>query len=132
MDTDRTAAGRGYPFHPDLTEVFYAKWTALDRFQKTRGILRTFAMALREAEKWDEIPRVGPNVFLSAPGKAGLSEAGRELVTVAETEEYEGKKPNWARGCCGGRRRATGWMTGTPRPKGRSCRRHGGWGTGRT
>lgn len=85
-----------YPFHPDLTEVFYTKWTGLDRFQKTRGILRTFAMALREAEKWDESPLVGPNVFLSAPGKAGLSEAGRELVTVAETEEYEGRKPNWA------------------------------------
>jgi hypothetical protein len=85
-----------YPFHPDLTDVFYAKWTGLDRFQKTRGILRTFAMALREAEKWDESPLVGSNVFLSAPGKAGLSEAGRELVTVAETEEYEGKKPNWA------------------------------------
>ena len=85
-----------YPFHPDLTEVFYAKWTGLDRFQRTRGILRTFAMALREAEKWDQCPLVGPNVFLSEPGKAGLSEAGRELVTVAETEEYEGKKPNWA------------------------------------
>lgn len=85
-----------YPFHPDLTEVFYTKWTGLDRFQRTRGILRTFAMALREAEKWDESPLVGPNAFLSEPGKAGLSEAGRELVTVAETEEYEGKKPNWA------------------------------------
>jgi hypothetical protein len=85
-----------YPFHPDLTDVFYTKWTSLDRFQKTRGILRTFAMALREAEKWDESPLVSANVFMSAPGKAGLSEAGRELVTVAETEEYEGKKPNWA------------------------------------
>ena len=85
-----------YPFHPDLTEVFYTKWTSLDRFQKTRGILRTFAMALREAERWDQCPLVGPNVFLGESGKSGLSEAGRELVTVAETEEYEGKKPNWA------------------------------------
>lgn len=85
-----------YPFHPDLTEVFYTKWTSLERFQKTRGILRTFAMALREAERWDLCPLIGSNVFLGEPGKSGLSEAGRELVTVAETEEYEGKKPNWA------------------------------------
>ncbi len=85
-----------YPFHPDLTEVFYTKWTGLDRFQRTRGILRTFAMALREAAQWDESPLIGANVLLSEPGKASLSGAARELVTVAETEEFEGKKPNWA------------------------------------
>src|SRR5204863_9990210 len=43
-----------YPFHPDLTEVLYAKWTQLESFQRTRGILRTFALALRDAEKWDK------------------------------------------------------------------------------
>ena len=42
-----------YPFHPDLTEIFYTRWTQLDGFQRTRGILRTFAIALRDAEKWD-------------------------------------------------------------------------------
>src|SRR5207237_2779696 len=42
-----------YPFHPDLTEVLYAKWTQLENFQRTRGILRTFALALRDAETWD-------------------------------------------------------------------------------
>ena len=31
-----------YPFHPELTEVFYTRWTQLDGFQRTRGILRTF------------------------------------------------------------------------------------------
>lgn len=86
---------RSYPFHPDLTEVFYAKWTQLDRFQRTRGVLRTFALALREAEKWDDSPLVGPRVFLSAEKKDGLSEAMRELVTVADTEEHEGKKQAW-------------------------------------
>jgi predicted AAA+ superfamily ATPase len=39
-----------YPFHPDLTEVLYAKWTQLESFQRTRGILRTFALALRDAQ----------------------------------------------------------------------------------
>jgi len=86
---------KSFPFHPDLTEVFYGKWTQLNRFQRTRGVLRTFALALREAEKWDTSPLVGPAVFLNAPGDLTLSEAARELVTVADTEEHEGKRTAW-------------------------------------
>ncbi len=86
---------RSFPFHPDLTEVLYSKWTQLARFQRTRGVLRTFALALREAEAWDTSPLVGPAVFLAAPEREGLSEALRELVTVADTEEWEGKKQVW-------------------------------------
>jgi len=86
---------KSYPFHPDLTEVFYAKWTQLDRFQRTRGVLRTFALALREAESWDTSPLVGPAAFLADPKRDGLSEAMRELVTVADTEEHEGKRQAW-------------------------------------
>lgn len=87
---------RSYPFHPDLTDVLYSKWTNLEGFQRTRGILRTFALALREAEAWgDESPLIGVNVFLGAPGKAALSEGARELTTVAGTEEYEGKRQEW-------------------------------------
>jgi len=84
-----------YPFHPDLTEVLYSKWTQLARFQRTRGVLRTFALALREAEKWDKSPLIGPAVFLNAQENEGLSEALREMVTVADTEETEGKKQAW-------------------------------------
>lgn len=84
-----------YPFHPDLTEVLYSKWTQLARFQRTRGVLRTFALALREAEKWDLSLLIGPAVFLNAPKKEGLSEALREMVTVADTEVTEGKKQAW-------------------------------------
>ncbi len=58
--------------------------------------MRTFALALREAEKWDQSPLIGAGVFLAAPGENGLSEAARELVTVAETEEYEGRRQSWA------------------------------------
>jgi len=86
---------KSFPFHPDLTEVLYSKWTQLDRFQRTRGVLRTFALALREAEKWDTSPLVGPAVFLPAPEKEGLSESLRELVIVADTEESEGKRQAW-------------------------------------
>lgn len=85
-----------FPFHPDLTEVFYTKWTNLEGFQRTRGILRTFALALREAEKWDRGPLVGVNAFLNDPREPkGLSEAARELTTVAESEEWEGKRQAW-------------------------------------
>ena len=85
-----------YPFHPDLTDVFYTKWTNLEGFQRTRGVLRTFALALRDAARWDECPLVGANVFLGQPGQTVLSEAARELTTVAATEEYEGKKQEWS------------------------------------
>jgi hypothetical protein len=85
-----------YPFHPDLTEVFYTKWTQLESFQRTRGILRTFALALRDAERWDSCPLVGPNVFLGMPGLNDLSQAARELTNTAATEEYEGKQQQWA------------------------------------
>ena len=84
-----------YPFHPDLTEVFYTKWTQMEGFQRTRGVLRTFALALRDASQWDPCPLIGPNVFLGESGKAAVSAAARELTGVAASEEYEGKKQDW-------------------------------------
>lgn len=84
-----------YPFHPELTDVLYSKWTNLEGFQRTRGVLRTFALALRGAEGWDECPLIGVNAFLGEPGKEGISEAARELTTIAATEEYEGKRQAW-------------------------------------
>jgi hypothetical protein len=85
-----------YPFHPDLTEIFYTKWTNLEGFQRTRGVLRTFALALRDAENWDTSPLIGVNVFLTAPDKTDISEAARELTTIAATEEYEGRRQEWS------------------------------------
>lgn len=87
---------RSYPFHPDLTEIFYTKWTNLESFQRTRGILRTFALALRDAEKWDQSPLVSTNAFLSLDGGDSISESARELTGVATSEEYEGKKQEWS------------------------------------
>ena len=74
-----------YPFHPDLTDLFYTRWTQMDGFQRTRGILRTYAIALRDARQWDIAPLVGPNVFLNQDGKNELSEAARELASFATT-----------------------------------------------
>jgi len=86
---------QSYPFHPDLTEIFYTKWTQLDGFQRTRGVLRTFTLALRDAEKWDKSPLIGANVFIGDLNKPSLSEAARELTNIATTEEYEGKRQDW-------------------------------------
>ncbi len=97
---DRAAAEQrfldSYPFHPDLTELFFTKWTQLDGFQRTRGILRTFAVALRDAEAWDTAPLVGPNVFLAAPGETTLAEAARELASTATHEVTEVGGNDWS------------------------------------
>ncbi len=86
----------GYPFHPDLTDIFYTKWTQIDGFQRTRGILRTFAIALRDAEAWDAAPLVGAGVFLPAPGEGALAEAARELAGTATREVTDGAGNVWS------------------------------------
>ncbi len=85
-----------YPFHPDLISLFYAKWTQLEGFQQTRGILKTLAVALRDAEKWDRQPIVSAQVFLGAPDAEGLCVAAKELADIAQLEEYEGRRQNWS------------------------------------
>lgn len=85
-----------FPFHPDLTETFYTRWTQVEGFQRTRGILRTFAIALRDAEKWDRSPIIGANVFLNRPGENDLAEAARELCQIASIEGSEGDRQQWS------------------------------------
>ena len=84
-----------FPFHPDLTDVFYGRWTQLSGFQRTRGILRVLASAMRQAEEWDNAPLIGPSAFLSAPGASGLSESVRELADIA-TKEPGDRSSDWA------------------------------------
>lgn len=85
-----------FPFHPELTEVFYAKWSGMPGFQRTRGILRTFALALRDAAGSDPSPLIGPSVFLPKDGEGKLPEGLRELAEVARKETYEGTQYNWS------------------------------------
>ncbi len=97
---DRSAAEQrflsSFPFHPDLTEVFYSRWTQLDGFQRTRGILRTLAIALREAEKWDASPLIGPAAMLAAPEAPAVSDAVTELARVADADDT-GRSTDWSR-----------------------------------
>ena len=73
---------RSYPFHPDLLDVLYQKWTQLDKLQRTRGILRMFATALKASDGKDPSPVVGPNTLLGPDGE--LSEAVRELIEACD------------------------------------------------
>ena len=76
--------------------MFFEKRTMLEGFQRTRGVLRTFALALRDAEKWgDPTPVIGPAAFLAAPMEVALTDAARDLATIARTEQYEGKQQDW-------------------------------------
>ena len=71
-----------YPFHPDLLEVFYQKWTQLSKFQRTRGVLRMFATALRTSDGRDPSAFIGPSALLGTDDE--LSEAIRELIEACE------------------------------------------------
>ena len=84
-----------FPFHPDLTDVFYSRWTQIEGFQRTRGILRTLATALRDAEPWDRSPVVGPAVLLAEPGATTVSEAIKELAKPATRDSVEGRRTEW-------------------------------------
>ena len=86
---------KSYPFHPDLGDVFYSRWTQLAGFQRTRGILRTLATALRDAERWDECPVIGPGSLLAAPGTDGVSDAVADLASISTSEESEGSRTDW-------------------------------------
>ena len=86
---------RSYPFDPELTDAFYSKWTQINGFQKARGVLRVFALAIREAARWDTSPLIGAGAFLREPEEEGLSAAAHELVTIADGQDPEGKRAIW-------------------------------------
>ena len=39
---------KAYPIHPDLFDHLYSTWGALDKFQRTRGVLRLMAQVIHE------------------------------------------------------------------------------------
>ena len=39
---------KAYPIHPELFDQLYAGWGSLERFQRTRGVLRLMAQAIHE------------------------------------------------------------------------------------
>jgi len=75
---------QAYPFHPDLIDVLYSKWTQFSGFQRTRGALRLLALALRNVGTDDPFPVIGPRALLS---KDELSPAIVELINCCEEKE---------------------------------------------
>ncbi len=73
---------KSYPFHPSFIDVFYQKWTQLDKFQGTRGMFRTFALILRDATGKDTGAFVGPSALLATDTE--LSDALQELVKACD------------------------------------------------
>jgi hypothetical protein len=72
-----------FPFDPAMMEVFYTRWTSgLPMFQRTRGVVWTFAVALRDAEPWDKAPLAGSSILLSKEGDERLSPALSDLGGV--------------------------------------------------
>lgn len=45
-DSYRQRMEAAYPFHPELFERLYGEWSTLDRFQRTRGVLRLMAAVI--------------------------------------------------------------------------------------
>lgn len=85
-----------YPFHPDLLNRLFAKWTELRQFQRTRGVLQTFSMALREATNWDKSPLISTQIFLPTPSASDeLSPALEKLANDAMNSVDQVDKPNW-------------------------------------
>lgn len=85
-----------YPFHPDFLDVFYTKWTQVQGFQRTRGVLRILALALRGSAAWDESLLIASNVLLGPPGEVRLTDALTELARTAKHDVVEGRQHDWA------------------------------------
>jgi hypothetical protein len=85
-----------YPFHPDMLNRFFGKWSDLRQFQRTRGVLQTFASALREAEAWDESPLISTQVLLGNPTATDpLSLSLQKLAGIAMDSVDDANKPPW-------------------------------------
>ncbi|MBR0752117.1 ATP-binding protein [Bradyrhizobium jicamae] len=85
-----------FPFDPAMMEIFYTKWTSgLPLFQRTRGVLRSFAVALRDAETWDTAPIAGASILLAQPGEDKLSPALSDLAGVARVDQVDGPPQDW-------------------------------------
>jgi len=71
IDNARQIFEATYPFHPVALSVFERKWQALPQFQRTRGVLRMFAM------------------WVSRAYAAGFSGAHKDAVIVLGSAPFE-------------------------------------------
>ncbi len=73
-----------YPIHPELLDRLYTDWSPLDRFQRTRGVLRLMSTVVHHLwARGDKSP-------LIVPGSVPLDSAG------ARSEVVQYVDPRWA------------------------------------
>ncbi len=63
---------KAYPIHPELFDQLYAGWGSLERFQRTRGVLRLMAQGIHELWMHND-----PSVMIM-PGSIAVGSAGVE------------------------------------------------------
>ena len=74
---------RSYPIHPELFDRLFGDWSALDKFQRTRGVLRL--MALTISQLWQR----GDQSLLIMPGNLPMDSG----ALVSEMRKYLSE--NW-------------------------------------
>jgi hypothetical protein len=74
-----------YPFHPDLLDILYEKWSTFPTFQRTRGVLRLLANVIEDLYQREL------NLDLILPGDINLERpAIRQEFLKHIGSEYEG------------------------------------------
>ncbi|MCT8268022.1 DUF499 domain-containing protein [Afifella sp. JA880] len=65
----RRKLAKAYPIHPDLFDQLYTAWGSLEKFQRTRGVLRLMAQVIHELWMGND-----PSVMIM-PGSVAISSA---------------------------------------------------------
>jgi hypothetical protein len=74
-----------YPFHPDLIDILYEKWSTFSGFQRTRGVLRLLANVVEELYQREA------NLDIILPGDINLEQTAiRQEFLKHIGSEYEG------------------------------------------
>ncbi|MDE0115147.1 MAG: DUF499 domain-containing protein [bacterium] len=74
----RTRMELSYPIHPELFDRLFDDWSALDKFQRTRGVLRLMALAI--SQLWQR----GDQSLLIMPGNLPMDSG----ALVSEMKKY--------------------------------------------
>ena len=76
---------QAYPFHPDVIDILYEKWSTFSTFQRTRGVLRLLANVV------EDLYHREANIDMILPGDINMQVSGiREEFLKHIGREYEG------------------------------------------
>src|SRR5690606_33784311 len=74
-----------YPFHPDVIDLLYERWSTFSSFQRTRGVLRLLANVVEDLYERE----VGLDLILPGDINLGRPSVRREFLKHLGPE-YEG------------------------------------------